>query len=98
MFARGPRAGIGEGVERRIQRDQPDDLGTRLVVGLLEGDLADDLVTEIAPGPCGPYFSDRAKQDPETHGQAWKDPAESRAAAQDMSPYGLRQDMIKRRS
>jgi hypothetical protein len=98
MFARGPRAGIGEGVERRIQRDQPDDLGTRLVVGLREGDLADDLVTEIAPGPCGPYFSDRAKQDPETHGQAWKDPAESRAAAQDMSPYGLRQDMIKRRS
>src|SRR5262245_54086639 len=49
-----PRAGVGEGVERGVQGDQSDDFVAGLVVQFLEGDLADDLVAEIAPRPrCG---------------------------------------------
>jgi hypothetical protein len=48
-----PRAGVREGVELLVERDQPDDLGSRLHVELLEGDLADNLVPEVAPGPGG---------------------------------------------
>jgi len=48
-----PRAGVREGVELLVERDQPDDLGSRLVVELLKGNLADDLVTEVALGQRG---------------------------------------------
>src|SRR5215472_4174428 len=47
----GPCAGIREGVEGSIRGDQPDDLSSGLVGEFLEGDLADDLVAEVAPGP-----------------------------------------------
>ena len=40
-----PRAGIREGVERRVERNQPDNLSPCLVVEFLKGDLADDLMT-----------------------------------------------------
>jgi hypothetical protein len=56
-----PRAGIREGIKRLIQRDQPDNLGARLAVELLEGNLADNLVTEVAPGPGRRCPSDQAK-------------------------------------
>src|SRR5262245_14784176 len=46
-----PRAGVGEGIERGVQGDQSDDFIAGLIVEFLEGDLADDLVTEIAPRP-----------------------------------------------
>src|SRR5215472_6255544 len=48
-----PRAGIREGVERGVQGHQPDDFVAGLIVEFLEGDLADDLVAEVAPGPGG---------------------------------------------
>src|SRR6266436_758102 len=84
-----PRAGIREGIKRLIQRDQPDNLGVRLGVELLESDLADDLVTEIAPCPGGGCLSGRPEHEGEAHGQAWKDPEESGTVAHDTSPHCL---------
>jgi len=49
----GPRTGIRERVERRIEGDQPDDLVASRIVEFLEGNLADDPVPEIAPGSGG---------------------------------------------
>src|SRR5262249_33260250 len=49
----GPRTGVCEGVERGVEGDQSGDLSARLVVKFLEGNLADDLVAEIAPSPGG---------------------------------------------
>jgi len=46
----GPGTGIREGVERRVQGDQPDDFIPGLFVEFVKSDLADDLVAEIAPG------------------------------------------------
>jgi len=54
-----PRTGIREGVERRVQGDQPDDFIAGLVVEFLQGDLADDLVAEVAPGPGGGCYPDQ---------------------------------------
>jgi hypothetical protein len=53
-----PRAGVGEGVERRVQGDQPDDFAAGRVVQFLERDLADDLVANVAPCPCGRGWRD----------------------------------------
>src|SRR5215467_2038170 len=47
----GPGARVREGVERPVQGDQSDHLIAGRVVEFLQGDLADDLVAEIAPGP-----------------------------------------------
>jgi len=54
----GPRTGIREGVEGRIQSDQSADFGPCFVVESLQGDLADDLVAEVAPGPGGRGWRD----------------------------------------
>src|SRR5215470_8387698 len=54
----GPRTGIREGFEGRIQRGQSADFGPCFVVESLQGDLADDLVAEVAPGPGGRGWRD----------------------------------------
>src|SRR5215510_7475385 len=46
-----PRTRVREGMKAWVRRDQPDDLSARPVVEFLEGDLADDLVAEIASSP-----------------------------------------------
>jgi hypothetical protein len=58
----GPRTGIREGVEGRIQCDQPGDLVPGLGVEFLKGDLANDLVAEVAPCPGGRTASSKERQ------------------------------------
>src|SRR5215831_1327226 len=48
-----PRAGAGEGLEGVTGSYQTNDLSPGLVVQLLEGDLADDLVAEVTTGEGG---------------------------------------------
>src|SRR5262249_1494850 len=47
----GPRTGIRERVERGVESDQSDDFVAGLVGEVLEGDLADGSVAEVARGP-----------------------------------------------
>src|SRR5215472_13035994 len=64
-----PRAGAGERVERGVQGDQSDDFVAGLVVEFLEGDLADDLVTEITPSPRWGRVHHAAEQEEKSKGQ-----------------------------
>ena len=73
-----PRAGIREGVKRGVQGDQSGDFVAGLVVEFLEGDLADDLVAEIAPSPCGRGWRDEGYEKREGD----KLPAQVRGIAQ----------------
>jgi len=64
-----PRAGIREGVERGVQGDQPGDFVAGLIVEFVEGDLADDLVAEIAPGPRQRRVHHAAEQEEQSNWQ-----------------------------
>src|SRR5215470_5839869 len=64
-----PRTGIREGVERGVQGDQSDDFVAGLIVEFFEGDLADDLVAEIAPRPRWGRAYHAAEQEEKPKGQ-----------------------------
>src|SRR5262245_40575469 len=48
-----PGARVGEDLELRVLMDEPDNLGSRPVGQLLKGNLANDLVADVTPGPGG---------------------------------------------
>jgi len=47
----GPDAGVGKRLELGVPADELGDFGPSGVVQLVEGDLTNDLVADIAPGP-----------------------------------------------
>jgi len=72
-----PCAGVGEGVERGVQGDQSGDFVAGLIVEFLEGDLADDLVTEIAPRPRWRRVHHASEQEEKPNGHWEKSLTES---------------------